>query len=119
MAKPFSVVGGSPRPDHASMPAGLDKDGQTLWRDVLAEYDINDRGGLETLFQICAAKDMAARLRNRIDKDGEIVKTKTGFKEHPLLKAELAHRAFVVRGLHRLGLNSEPIKPMGRPPAFA
>jgi hypothetical protein len=36
-------------------------------------------------------------------------------KEHPLLKHELAARAFVCRTLQRLGLDVEAIKPPGRP----
>ena len=40
---------------------------------------------------------------------------KSGMREHPLLKAELANRAFVCRWLHRLGLNLEVVKPIGRP----
>jgi hypothetical protein len=34
----------------------------------------------------------------------------------PLLKAELANRAFAVRTLARLGLDLDPVKPVGRPP---
>jgi hypothetical protein len=41
--------------------------------------------------------------------------TKSGMREHPLLKGELANRAFVCRSLHRLGLNLEVVKPIGRP----
>jgi hypothetical protein len=35
------------------------------------------------------------------------------------LRAELANRAFVVRSLARLGLDVEPVRPMGRPPGAA
>jgi hypothetical protein len=33
----------------------------------------------------------------------------------PLLKLELATRAFIMRGLARLGLDAEPLKAIGRP----
>jgi hypothetical protein len=37
-------------------------------------------------------------------------------REHPLLRTELQNRAFAARQLDRLGVNKQPIKPMGRPP---
>jgi hypothetical protein len=54
--------------------------------------------------------------RDAIDRDGELIRGKAGAKEHPLLKHELAARAFVCRTLQRLGLDVEAIKPQGRPP---
>jgi hypothetical protein len=100
-----------------SIPKGLGDNGQALWRRVTAEYAIDDCGGQEMLYQICSAADMAARLRAQIDKEGVLVKTKSGVKEHPLIKLEIVNRSFVVRGLARLGLNFEPVRTtMGRPP---
>jgi hypothetical protein len=46
-------------------------------------------------------------------------RTKQGLKDHPALKHELANRSFVVRTLHRLGLDVEAIKPVGRPAGYA
>jgi hypothetical protein len=48
--------------------------------------------------------------------DGEVIKAKTGWRDHPLLKHELANRAFVTRCIARLGLDVEAVKPIGRPP---
>jgi hypothetical protein len=54
----------------------------------------------------------------QIDKDGEILRAKGTVREHPLLKAEIACRAFVVRTLGRLGLDLEPVRAgPGRPPS--
>jgi len=49
-----------------------------------------------------------------------MIRTKTGvLKDHPLLKHELATRAFVTRALHRLNLDVEaPRDTVGRPPGF-
>jgi hypothetical protein len=59
-------------------------------------------------------------MRVQIDQDGECIRTKTGPGDHPLLKHELAARAFVVRTLGRLGLDLEPVRAgPGRPPAWA
>src|SRR6516225_11106167 len=111
MVKKFGVItGGEPRPDTVSMPSGLGEPGRALWRKVMKEYAVDDAGGVEMLAQICAACDMAARLRERIDAEGIVLKTKMGPRENPLLKQELAYRSFVVRGLARLGLAVEPVR---------
>jgi hypothetical protein len=68
------------------------------------------------LFQICAAADRAVECASMIARDGPVISTKHGLKEHPLLKIELASRSFVVRTLQRLGLDVEAVKPQGRPP---
>jgi hypothetical protein len=99
----------------ASPPGVLEKTGATLWRTIMAEYDIADCRGREMLFQICRSADRAAEYGAIIDRDGPVISTKNGPREHPLAKHELAARSFVVRTLARLGLNVEPIKAMGRP----
>jgi len=83
----------------------------------MAEYRIQDRGGIELLAQACQSLDRAEALRDAIDRDGNTIYTPSGMpKSHPAIKDELACRAFVVRTLERLGLNIETIKPPGRPP---
>ena len=72
-------------------------------------------GGREILAQACAALDRAEELAEAIARDGAIVQTRSGPKEHPGLRAELANRAFVVRSIQRLGLDVEPVRPIGRP----
>jgi hypothetical protein len=59
--------------------------------------------------------DRAEELRAAIDRDGAVVQTRTGPKDHPALKHELAARAFVCRTITRLGLDIEPLKRVGRP----
>ena len=88
-----------------------------LWRAVTAEYAIEDAGGVEMLCQACASLDRAEECSAQISRDGITQRVKAGlYKEHPLLKAELACRAFVVRTLARLGLDVEPVRGIGRPP---
>ena len=105
----------SHRPDPAAVPAGLGAHGRALWEEVQREYGIVDVGGREVLFQVCMAVDMAFRLREEVDSEGLVIKTATGTRENPLIKQELAHRAFICRGLQKLGLSLEPIRPVGRP----
>ena len=99
--------GGPPRP--------LGKHGLALWRVVQAEYAVTDVGGVETLCHACQALDRAEEFAALIARDGAMLRTKTGVREHPLIKHELASRAFVVRTLQRLGLDVEALKPVGRP----
>jgi hypothetical protein len=110
----LTVVGDAAPP--AKPPRTLGQHGGDLWRSIMSEYVIDDSGGREMLCQACQALDRAETCREAINKDGELIKSKTlGIREHPLLKHELAARSFVVRTLQRLGLDVEAVKPMGRP----
>jgi hypothetical protein len=104
-------------PQHGmpSPPPTLGKAGAALWSAIMREYAIQDSGGLATLEQLSAATDRAADCAMQIERDGALIMTKHGPKDHPLLKHELANRAFVVRALARLGINVEPVRPIGRP----
>ncbi len=94
----------------------LSASGAALWRAIMIDYEVVDAGGLEMLLLACEQPDRAEACRTAIDADGEVIRTKNGAREHPLIKAELAARAFVVRTLARLGLDVEPIRSVGRPP---
>ena len=75
-----------------------------------------DDGGLEMLAQICAAADRVAQYTATIARDGPTIRTKSGLKDHPLLRHELAAQSLIVRSLHRLGLDIEPTRSsVGRP----
>jgi hypothetical protein len=91
-----------------------------LWDDVQAAYGITDRGGIEILAQVCGAVDVIEALGEGIARDGAIVYGRSGPKAHPAVKDQTALRALVCRGLERLGLNVEAVKPgPGRPSSFA
>lgn len=93
----------------------LKANGSQLWNAVNAEYRIEDSAGSEMLLQACEALDRVAECAAEIKRSGVMLRTKTGTKENPLLKVELAGRAFVTRTLARLGLDAEPLKAIGRP----
>ncbi len=100
-------------------PATLAKTGSVLRQSIQREYKIDDAGGAEMLLQICVAADRADECAEIIQRDGPVITTRHGMKEHPLLKIELASRSFVVRSLHRLGLDIEPTRAgPGRPPGI-
>ena len=110
----LKIIGGSTS-TVTPPPRKLGKHGMTLWQTIMTEYDISDSGGLEILQQICSSLDRAEQLAAEVDRDGPTILVKGAPREHPALKAELANRAFICRGLARLGLNVEAIKPVGRP----
>jgi type II secretory pathway component PulM len=86
----------------------------------MSEYHIDDIGGLEILAQACAALDRAEQCAAEVDHDGCTIQTKSGLREHPALKGELANRAFICRSLQRLGINMEQLRPTtGRPPGWS
>ena len=98
-------------------PTTLGETGTTLWRSIMAEYKIEDSGGLAMLEQVCRAADRAKECSDIIAADGSMISTKYGPKDHPLLRHELAARSFVVRTIARLGLDVEPVRSgPGRPP---
>ena len=100
-------------------PENLKRYGRSLWVQIQTEYEIRDSGGLEMLAQACAAADRAEDCATRIKADGLIVVSGSGTShDHPLIKHELAARAFVTKTLRALGLNFEPLRRgPGRPPA--
>jgi hypothetical protein len=106
------------RPDAKGLkpPRDLGQPGASLWRRITSEYVCEDSGGIELLCLICQALDRAESLRAQIDEEGEIIRIKGVLKDHPGLRHELASRAFVAKGLARMGLNLEtPVRPVGRP----
>jgi len=106
----LTVVENPPNPPRKLGPAG-----ENLWNRVQNDYRIEDVGGMELLMQACLAQDRAEELAAIIDADGARIMTKSGAKDHPCLKHELAARAFICRTLQRLGITDEVIKPVGRP----
>jgi phage terminase small subunit len=97
-------------------PCELGKHGRDLWNGIVRDYEFGDRGSIETLAQACAAADRAATFAARIKRDGITIPNQSGgFRDHPLIRHELAARAFVVSALARLGLDLEPTKLANRP----
>jgi hypothetical protein len=110
------LIKAPPEPDYPAPPRPLGEHGASLWRDIVTSYEFSDRASYETLAQACAALDRAERCRELIDEQGEMIPSRTGMRSHPLLRDELANRAFVTRALAKLGLDLEPLRSgPGRP----
>jgi len=114
-AKPSLKLVSSTTPPGQQPPRKLGQHGLALWRTITSEYSITDAGGVEILMQICAATDRVEALAAQINDEGETITTKGVPRTHPLLRDEIQYRAFICRGLQRLGLNIEALKPVGRP----
>ena len=112
---PLTVIGKTAQ-DAPGPPRKLGPAGESLWSRIQSEYRIEDVGEIELLMQACLAADRVDELAAIIDQDGARVVTKTGLRDHPCLKHELAARAFIVKTLQRLGVTNEPLKSIGRPP---
>jgi hypothetical protein len=111
----LSIVSGSVSTAVAP-PATLAAPGAKLWRSVLSQYDIRDAGGLATLEEACVQRDRATEFAAIVARDGSMIRTKSGPKEHPLIRHEREARALMCRLLQRLGLDMEPVRPgAGRP----
>src|SRR4029453_10466769 len=95
--KPTLAVIGPTSSTPPEPPRKLGKPGTTLWITVQNEFRVQDVGGVELLMQACAMQDRVEAMAAQIDADGEVVHTKAGPREHPLLRSELQGRSFIVR----------------------
>lgn len=110
----LEIVGSTTNP--SAPPRTLGKAGRSVWQSIMSEYQIADSSGLAILLQIAGAYDRLAECAEIIAREGPVVRTKSGPKEHPLLRTELGCSSFIIRAVHRLGLDVEPVKAIGRPP---
>ena len=116
MKKPTLTVVDQPKPNPLAPPAILREAGRKLWQDLHRDFVLEDSGAHTMLLEICSAMDNLAEYDVEIGRDGVTIRTKSGVREHPLLKHRLATQSFVVRSLHRLGLDIEPARhEIGRP----
>ncbi len=117
--KPTLELVGATTSNPTAPPASLGEAGRKAWQLIQNEYSIADSGGLTVLAQIAAAHDRLAECQAIIATEGPVVRTKSGPREHPLLRTELGCRAFIVRAISKLGLDVEPLRPgPGRPPGL-
>jgi phage terminase small subunit len=101
-------------------PAHLGKAGRQLFRDVVAEYSIDDVAGLALLGTAAECLDRIRAAQAAIERDGEVVQDRYGqVKVHPACNLEKDARNGFLMALKALNLDLEPLKsapgrPMGR-----
>lgn len=98
-------------------PGHLSKEARKFWKDLLAEYGIDDVAGLKILRVALESFDRAQSAREAIYRDGMTVIDKAGqVKSHPLLPVERDSRAAFLSGLKALNLDVFPLQSRpGRP----
>jgi hypothetical protein len=100
----------------SSPPPSLGEAGRTMWQSIQNEYAIMDSGGLAMLAQACASADRAADCAAIIAEQGAVISSKSGLRDHPLIRHEIASRGLCCRIIARLGLDLEPLQHrVGRP----
>jgi hypothetical protein len=112
----LTVVGSDTSAD--APPSTLREPGRTLWSSIMSEYAITDGGGRLLLQQIAETVDEIASEAAIIEAEGRMIKGKFGRIPHPLLRHQTSLRAFVARAVRQLGLDVEPVRPIGRPPGY-
>lgn len=116
MKKPTSTVVDQSKPNPLAPPASLGEAGRKLWHDLHRDFVLEDSGAHTMLLEICSSMDNLAEYDEEIGRDGVTIRTKSGVREHPLLKHRLATQSFVVRSLHRLAwTSSQPATSSGGP----
>ena len=90
----------------------LAKVGTKLWDAMLGELQITEARDLETLSQICSAADRAEQCAQIIARDGPVIETKSGPREHPLLRHRVSvaslRRAFTLPSQRRVDRTRRP-----------
>ena len=98
-------------------PSHLRAAGARLWRDIAAEYAIDDSAGIALLTTACEALDRMRAAQAAIKKHGETVLDRYGcVKLNPACGLEKDSRAGMILALKALSLDIEPIRDrVGRP----
>lgn len=99
------------------IPAHLSQEARRIFKDLCADYCIDDAAGLRILETACEAFDRMREAQKAIQRDGMTVTDRWNqIKAHPLCSVERDARAAFLAGLKALHLDLEPIKAIGRPP---
>lgn len=97
-------------------PKHLSARSRAFWRQMLAEYAIDDAPGLELLRRACEASDRADSAREEIDRDGATFRTRFDeIRVHPAVAVERDARNALRQLLRELRVTDPPDDPrLGR-----
>jgi phage terminase small subunit len=89
----------APPPDH------LDPEEQALFRQVIAEFQIDDSGSISLLVTAMECHQRCRRARERVDEDGETVLDRfRQLRPHPCIAIERDARDGYLRAMRALNL---------------
>jgi P27 family predicted phage terminase small subunit len=96
-------------------PKGLSAEARKWWRTITSEYDLGESSYLLLLSAMeCFDRMRAAQVV--IEVEGLTVEDRNGrVAAHPCVGIERDARAGLLRNLKAMGLDMEPINPVGRP----
>src|SRR4051794_37843093 len=98
-------------------PPQLSPEGRRMWRELQAEYQITDAGGLAILGAACEAFDRMREAQKLIAAEGMVSTDRFGqANPHPAVTIERDSRSQLLADLKALNLDLEPIRDRGRPP---
>ena len=96
--------------------APLSAEARRFTKALATEYGIADAGGQAILRVAAEALDRLRSAQAAIDRDGLITRDRWGApKTHPAATVERDARAQLLMAIRQLGLDLEPVKPIGRP----
>lgn len=99
-------------------PKGLSPEGRRMWKEIIAEYGIDDSVGLQLLRSACEAFDICQMAQSKIRAEGMTITDRhLQVKPHPLLAAMRDARSSMLNALKALNCDLEPLRDKpGRPP---
>lgn len=98
-------------------PTHLKRHGRDLWRQIQAEYSVNDAGGLALLTTAAECLDRMRAAQKAISEHGEMVMDRySQLKTNPACALEKDSRVGLLAALKQLNLDLEPLRDRpGRP----
>jgi hypothetical protein len=107
----------SPATTGIAPPRPVGKHGRLLWDEIMHEYGIQDRCGIELLAQASEELDMIEGLSEDVARDGRTIRSRAGVRGHPAIRDIRQGRAVLAKLLKELGVSTQAIKAIGRPPS--
>ena len=114
--KPKLTLAVPPVDGGSTPPPTLSPAAQSLWTRLTDEYDFSDLLGRVMLEEGLICWDRARAATETIAREGAVLGGAGKARRHPAVGIERDARAQAIRIFRELGLNLEPVKPIGRPP---
>lgn len=90
-------------------PSGLCPEARQLWREIIADYQIDDAAGLSILRGLCETLGRLRDVQAQIQKDGLTVPGYNNqVRPHPLLKTEAELNRLMLAQYRALRLDPDP-----------
>lgn len=91
--------------DTPKPPGDLKRSGRTLWRSVVADFDL-DEHERQLLHETCRTRDLLDRLQTTLDADGVMSESSQGVRVHPAAVELRQQRVVFARLLAALNVPS-------------